>query len=98
MLRIKIWLENNNKSNATFEWKSYLFIHVLLLYNYACVYANICFINVLYEWCMYEDKNVNKVLHICRHYFLILLMFTFLYKIYSMGLFNVFENFKFNVG
>ena len=29
---------------------------------------------------VYEDKNVNKVLHICRHYFLILLMFTFYIK------------------
>ena len=46
---------------------------------------------------MYEDKNVNKVLHICRHYFLILLMLTFLYQIYSTGLFTVFENFKFDI-
>ena len=37
---------------------------------------------------VYKDKNVNKVLHICSHYVLILLMLTFLYQIYS-GLFNL---------
>ena len=37
---------------------------------------------------VYKDKNANKVLHICRHYVLILLMLTFLYQIYS-GLFNL---------
>ena len=47
---------------------------------------------------VYEDKNAKKVLHIYRHYFIILLMLTSLYQIYFTGLFSVFEHFKVDLG
>ena len=51
----------------------------------------ISFIYVVYEWCM----RIRMQMHFCRHNFLILLMLTFLYQIFSTGLFGVSKNFKF---